>query len=77
MFVIVVGGGRIGFYLTKELLAEGHEIVLMEKDPRAAERIRDATSRPFTLFQFFSHSWYSTCFRVPQRPADIYKYCSR
>ena len=33
MFVIVVGGGRIGFYLTKELLAEGHEIVLMEKDP--------------------------------------------
>ena len=41
MFVIVVGGGRIGFYLTKELLAEGHEIVLMEKDPHAAERIRD------------------------------------
>jgi len=41
MFVIVVGGGRIGFYLTKELLAEGHEIVLMEKDPRTAERIRD------------------------------------
>ena len=39
--VIVVGGGRIGFYLTKELLAEGHEIVLMEKDPRSAERIRD------------------------------------
>ncbi len=41
MFVIVVGGGRIGFYLTKELLAEGHEIVLMEKDPGSAERIRD------------------------------------
>ena len=41
MFVIVVGGGRIGFYLTKELLAEGHEIVLMEKDPRSAEHIRD------------------------------------
>ena len=33
MFVIVVGGGRVGFYLTKELLAAGHEIVLMEKDP--------------------------------------------
>jgi trk system potassium uptake protein TrkA len=41
VFVIVVGGGRIGFYLTKELLAEGHELVLMEKDPRSAERIRD------------------------------------
>jgi len=41
VFVIVVGGGRVGFYLTKELLAEGHEIVLMEKDPRSAEQIRD------------------------------------
>ena len=41
MFVIVVGGGKVGFYLTKELLAEGHELVLMEKDPRAAERIKD------------------------------------
>jgi len=41
VFVIVVGGGRVGFYLTKELLAAGHEIVLMEKDPASAEHIRD------------------------------------
>lgn len=41
MFVIVVGGGKVGFYLTKELLAEGHELVLMEKDAASAERIRD------------------------------------
>jgi trk system potassium uptake protein TrkA len=41
MFVIVVGGGKVGFYLTKELLAEGHELVLMEKDASSAERIRD------------------------------------
>ncbi len=41
MFVIVVGGGKVGFYLTKELLAEGHELVLMEKDARNAERIRE------------------------------------
>jgi len=41
VFVLVVGGGRIGFYLTKELLAAGHEIVLMEKDTGSAERIRD------------------------------------
>ena len=34
MFVIVVGGGRVGFYLTKELLAEGHELVLMSRDAR-------------------------------------------
>ncbi|CAN5690121.1 NAD-binding protein [soil metagenome] len=41
MFVIVVGGGKVGFYLTKELLAEGHELVLMEKDARRAEVIAD------------------------------------
>ena len=41
MFVIVVGGGKVGFYLTKELLAEGHELVLMEKDAGRAEVIAD------------------------------------
>ena len=41
MFVIVVGGGKVGFYLTKELLAEGHELVLMEKDGARAEMIAD------------------------------------
>jgi len=33
VFVIVVGGGRIGFYLTKELLAEGHELSALFRKP--------------------------------------------
>jgi trk system potassium uptake protein TrkA len=41
VFVIVVGGGKVGFYLTKELLAEGHELVLMEKDSASAQRVAD------------------------------------
>ena len=32
MFVLVVGGGKVGYYLTKELIESGHEVVLMEKD---------------------------------------------
>ena len=32
MYVIVVGGGKIGYYLTKQLLTEGHEVLLLEKD---------------------------------------------
>jgi trk system potassium uptake protein len=32
MYVIVAGGGRIGYYLTKGLLSAGHEVVLIEKD---------------------------------------------
>jgi len=34
MYVIVVGGGKVGYYLSKQLLAEGHEVLLMEKDRR-------------------------------------------
>jgi len=41
MYVIVVGGGKVGYYLTKELLAAGHEIVLLEKDPKRARQIAD------------------------------------
>jgi len=32
MFVIIVGAGKIGYNLTKVLLAEGHEIILIERD---------------------------------------------
>ena len=35
MFVLVVGGGKVGYYLAKELLDSGHEVALMEKDPDA------------------------------------------
>ncbi len=41
MFVLVVGGGKVGYYLTKELIEAGHECVLMEKDRLRAESIRD------------------------------------
>jgi trk system potassium uptake protein TrkA len=41
VYVIVVGGGRVGYYLTRELLAAGHEVALMEKDPRRARQISD------------------------------------
>ncbi|MGH2475921.1 MAG: potassium channel family protein [Candidatus Limnocylindrales bacterium] len=41
MFVLVVGGGKVGYYLSKELLDSGHEVALMEKDPTRARRIAD------------------------------------
>lgn len=33
MYVIVVGGGKVGFYLTQSLLSEGHEVLLIERHP--------------------------------------------
>lgn len=33
MYIIVVGGGKVGYYLTKTLLNEEHEVLLIERDP--------------------------------------------
>ncbi|CAN5737361.1 NAD-binding protein [soil metagenome] len=41
MYIIVVGGGRVGFYLSKELLEAGHEIVVLEKNERRARQMAD------------------------------------
>jgi trk system potassium uptake protein len=41
MFVLVVGGGKVGYYLAKELIEAGHEVALMEKDAGRARAIAD------------------------------------
>lgn len=41
MYIIVVGGGRIGYYLSRALLVEGHEVLVVEKDARTCEAICD------------------------------------
>jgi trk system potassium uptake protein TrkA len=39
MYIIVIGGGKVGYYLARTLLDEGHEIVVVEKDPVRTEFI--------------------------------------
>ncbi len=34
MYIIVVGGGKIGFHLTRSLLQNGHETLCIERDPQ-------------------------------------------
>jgi trk system potassium uptake protein len=34
MYIIVVGGGKVGYYLTKTLVNEGYEILLIERNPK-------------------------------------------
>jgi trk system potassium uptake protein TrkA len=41
MYIIVVGGGRVGYYLLKGLLNEGHEVLLLEKDARICAAITE------------------------------------
>jgi trk/ktr system potassium uptake protein len=41
VFVLVVGGGKVGYYLAKELIESNHEVVVMEKDRARADQIAD------------------------------------
>ena len=37
MNVIVIGGGKVGFYLCKTLLEHGHQPLIIEKNKHACE----------------------------------------
>jgi trk system potassium uptake protein TrkA len=39
MYMILVGGGNVGLYLAKRLLASGHEVLLLERDPRTVQKL--------------------------------------
>src|ERR1700682_1109507 len=38
-YVVVIGGDRVGFYLTRHLIERDYEVTLVEKDPTRAEWI--------------------------------------
>jgi trk system potassium uptake protein TrkA len=41
MYIVIVGGGRVGYYLTKALLDEGHEVVLVEKNGLICDTVNE------------------------------------
>jgi trk system potassium uptake protein TrkA len=41
MYMIVVGGGKVGYYLAKELVEGGHEVLVIEQDTAKCERISE------------------------------------
>ena len=41
MYIVIVGGGKVGFYLAKELVEAGHEVLVIERDPSKAEEIAE------------------------------------
>ncbi len=40
MYIIVVGGGSLGYFLTKALLEEGQEVLIIERDAALSESIK-------------------------------------
>ena len=41
MYIIIIGGGRVGYYLAKALLEEGHEVLIVEKSAAVCDVIND------------------------------------
>jgi trk system potassium uptake protein TrkA len=41
MYIIVIGGGQLGFHLTRALLAESHEVLLIERDAKISQKLID------------------------------------
>ncbi|CAN5669473.1 NAD-binding protein [soil metagenome] len=41
MYVVVVGGGKVGYYLAWTLVEEGYEVLVIERDPGIADRISE------------------------------------
>jgi trk system potassium uptake protein len=39
VYIVVVGGGKVGYHLTKSLLAEGQEVLVIERNPAKVDRI--------------------------------------
>ncbi|HEY82692.1 MAG TPA: TrkA family potassium uptake protein [Dehalococcoidia bacterium] len=41
MYIIIVGGGRVGYYLARALLEEGHEVLIIEKNASFCDIINE------------------------------------
>jgi trk system potassium uptake protein TrkA len=41
MYVIIAGGGSVGYYLCQALLKEGHEVLVLDKDVTQCERFSE------------------------------------
>lgn len=41
MYIIIVGGGKVGYYLAKQLVGDGHEVLVIEKDAAKCQQITD------------------------------------
>jgi len=49
MFVIIVGGGKVGTYLARALLTQKHEVLVIEKQARKAEWMANILENDITV----------------------------
>ncbi len=49
MFILIVGGGKVGSYLTRALINQGHEVVVVEKVEKKAKALETLIDRQITV----------------------------
>ena len=49
MFILIVGGGKVGSYLTRALINQGHEVVVVEKVEKKAKALESLIDRQVTV----------------------------
>lgn len=49
MFILIVGGGKVGSYLTRALLNQNHEVVVIEKVEKKAKALEQLLDRQVTV----------------------------
>src|SRR5215216_7538 len=45
MFVLIVGSGRVGSSLARSMLAEGHEVSVLDEDPEAIAQLEKGSAQ--------------------------------
>src|SRR5215217_4995847 len=45
MFVVIVGCGRVGSSIAKKMLAEGHEVSVLDEDPEAIAQLEKGSAQ--------------------------------
>lgn len=41
MYIVIIGGGEVGYHLSKILLNDGHEVLILEQDAARSERLAE------------------------------------
>ena len=47
MFVVIVGAGRVGSSVARNMLAEGHEVSCLDEDPESHARLEIGLDKPW------------------------------